>query len=464
MLLLLLRLLLLWVVPGYTRSFSFENNNNNNNNNARGSVARMRSTFLKRNTRINHWNSSGSRSSSNGSGLYSTPISLAEQIVKYLAEEQSNNHCSGDDDATSLPSKLFGFFSASSSLEDDNGNINNKKNNNINDVVTYSSDTIGGGSTGNDYPVLVLSLEDYSSMISDRHSDCQVLFDRYETKTLRCERIIPETTTTTQQQQQQQLVYNIRWEASWIPMGSVWLYNLSDKCEWKINRRVPDPSQIATFAGWTRVFTMFQKAFQTGIIDLPISVVQGTTLLKLQGLSTDDDYNDMENTSNSNHTNGNKNDETTRSSALATKISCKRIVVKESIDLIHEADLGRLQNRRVAQELASWLDVSRRPPKNTAAAEDEEERWASIVRERVLSGVPGTGPLDVDPNENDDEGLVAFVVFGAICLVAFTSSYAILILDVFGRNSSFSELCSSSDGGMVTKSVDVGSGYFSDCY
>jgi len=37
--------------------------------------------------------------------------------------------------------------------------------------------------------------------------------------------------------------------------------------------------------------------------------------------------------------------------------------VTESLDLVWEADKNRLQNRRVAQELASWIDVSRRPPK-----------------------------------------------------------------------------------------------------
>ena len=38
----------------------------------------------------------------------------------------------------------------------------------------------------------------------------------------------------------------------------------------------------------------------------------------------------------------------------------------------------------------------------------KEEEWAATIRNRILVGVPGTGPLDVDPNEDDSIIILAF--------------------------------------------------------
>eukprot|EP00548_Thalassiothrix_antarctica_P016131 CAMPEP_0194179524 /NCGR_PEP_ID=MMETSP0154-20130528/12959_1 /TAXON_ID=1049557 /ORGANISM="Thalassiothrix antarctica, Strain L6-D1" /LENGTH=126 /DNA_ID=CAMNT_0038894899 /DNA_START=362 /DNA_END=738 /DNA_ORIENTATION=- len=93
--------------------------------------------------------------------------------------------------------------------------------------------------------------------------------------------------------------------------------------------------------------------------------------------------------------------------------------IEESIDLVRDADLYRLQNRRVAQELASWLDVSRRPP---TYGEDD---WAALVRERIINDVPGAGPFDIDPNE---DSAVPFVAFSIISVFVF--SYFFLLGEV----------------------------------
>jgi len=118
-------------------------------------------------------------------------------------------------------------------------------------------------------------------------------------------------------------------EASWIPAGSTWLYTLADIANWNVTRRVPDYTKISKFSGYKAIFTLFQKAFNTGCITLPISLVEGNTLLSINDYDT----------------------------ASCDNIS---ISIKESIDLVAEADKCRLQNRRVGQELAEWLDVSRR--------------------------------------------------------------------------------------------------------
>lgn len=72
-----------------------------------------------------------------------------------------------------------------------------------------------------------------------------------------------------------------------------------------------------------------------------------------------------------------------------------------------EADKNILQNRRVAQELAAWLDVCRPP-------EQDEDEWESMFRQQILPGVPGAGALDVDPNADNEAG-IAVSIFGAVC-------------------------------------------------
>ena len=205
-----------------------------------------------------------------------------------------------------------------------------------------------------------ISSPTYTQFTKERHLDCINLFDGYNTCIIRCSAI--DTSTL-----------NVRWNATWIPAGSTWLYTLADMANWNITRRVPDYTKISKFSGYKAVFVLFSQAVKTGCITLPISLVEGNTILSI------------------------KDDDTVS------------ISIKESIDLVSEADKCRLQNRRVGQELAEWLDVSRRP-----SSKDYDE-WASIVRQRVLANVPGAGPLDVDPNEDDTEGVIV-LAFSAFCV------------------------------------------------
>ena len=201
-----------------------------------------------------------------------------------------------------------------------------------------------------------ISISSYIEFTTERQNNCINLFDDYGSCIIRCETIDQST-------------LNIRWNATWIPSGSTWLYTLADLANWNVTRRVPDYTKISKFSGYKAIFTLFQKAFNTGCITLPTSLVEGNTLLSI-----------------------NDNDTASYDGNNIVSIS-----IKESIDLVSEADKCRLQNRRVAQELAEWVDVSRRPPSY------DYDEWASIVRQRVLTNVPGSGPLDVDPNEDDRE-------------------------------------------------------------
>ncbi len=262
-----------------------------------------------------------------------------------------------------------------------------------------------------------LSAEQYFSYASDRHADCIELFDRYATNMKRCAQISSTKTTTSLVEE-----YNIRWEASWISASSVWLFDLADAIGWEVEKKVPDPSKISSFS-WLAVIKVFQNAFQTGTIQLPVFLVEGNSRLKI--VRKEEGASNME--------------------------SPVSISIAESIDLVKEADSSRLQNRRVAQELASWLDVSRRPME----MDGKERDWADIVRERILMNVPGAGPLDVDPNE-DEPGVI--LAFGTLCLATFSLLYFFLVGEVVGGTGQVSSLCDDA------VKLEVGSGYFSECF
>ena len=129
------------------------------------------------------------------------------------------------------------------------------------------------------------------------------------------------------------------------------------------------------------------------------------------------------------------------------------ISLKESIDLVSEADKGRLQNRRVAQEVASWIDVSRRPPEKEFGIDANE--WAGVVRQRMLMGVPGAGALDVDPNEDDVEGGIALLIFGVVCFGVLALSFEYFTLPDFGggAGTTIPDKCDS------VEILEFGSGY-----
>ena len=260
-----------------------------------------------------------------------------------------------------------------------------------------------------------ISITSYCQFTQARHADdCMQLFDGYKTKLIRCE-ILDENSL------------NMRWEATWIPAGSSWLYNLADITGWKVIQRRPDPAIISTFS-WRAVFGMFRGAFASGNITLPISSVEGNTVVSLLEKKKVSDEN------------------------MNNNVHCI-ISLKESIDLVSEADKGRLENRRVAQEVASWIDVSRRPPEKEFGIDANE--WAGIVRQRILSGVPGAGALDVDPNEDDVEGGIALLIFGVVCFGVLALSFEYFTLPDFGggAGTTIPDKCDS------VEILEFGSGY-----
>ena len=226
----------------------------------------------------------------------------------------------------------------------------------------------------------------FASWARARYGDCRALFDGYDTRLLRCEILPPAGAPSPSPP-----AVSLRWRAEWTPPGSAWLYALARAAGWAVDRRSPDPARVATF-NWAAVLKLFRSAFASGEITLPVSVVEGTTVVAVRW--------------------------DPRGDARGTLVS-----VRESIDLVEEADGRRLRNRRAAQELAAWLDVARRPPDSGVAADEDADGWAGAVRARVLAGVPGAGALDVDPNEDDAAAGIAAALFGAVCLASLALSF-----------------------------------------
>ena len=247
-----------------------------------------------------------------------------------------------------------------------------------------------------------ISSSKYNAGRISRHNDCIALFDEYSSEVKRCEAIDDDT-------------LNIRWRATWIPAGSRWLYRLANACGWAIETRSADPYKVSSFS-WKPVFSMFANAVASGNITLPISEAEGNTIVSIQASGA--------------------------------------ISITEALDLVKEADGGRLLNRRVAQEFASWLDVRR--PDECGINEDE---WAGMVRERILLGVPGAGALDVDPNEDDGEGAMALLIFGAFCSIALALSFQYFFApEIVGGTGTISAQCDDA------ARIEFGSGYLSECF
>lgn len=98
--------------------------------------------------------------------------------------------------------------------------------------ISYSSDFVSSS--------IELDASKYEEFTTSRHTDCINLFDDYSTNLIRCEKIDESS-------------LNIRWEVSWTPSGSTWLYNLADLVKWQVNKKRPDPSVISKFS-WKVVF------------------------------------------------------------------------------------------------------------------------------------------------------------------------------------------------------------------
>ena len=177
----------------------------------------------------------------------------------------------------------------------------------------------------------------------------------------------------------------VNWRCEWSPETTQWLEGVSRILGWQIERFDLDPSRESVFS-WAAVGRLLSTAAATRRLRLPIACVEGRSVLRLAA------------------------EDGGESEPLC-------VTHTESVDVLRLAASGQLRNRRVATDAASLLDI-RRPP----AA--DPDAWAAEVSSRVLAGVPGTGPLDIEPMADDAESRNALLGFGLASIALLGVSVA----------------------------------------
>jgi len=219
----------------------------------------------------------------------------------------------------------------------------------------------------------------YEEAARQWHEDVCRELGGFQTTVLRCE---PLSTVS------DGFVVAVRWRAQWQGDTQRPLRAFARLAGWTIDEYDLDAGRISTFS-WRAVGSLLWSAARTGVLRLPAAAVEGRSTLRLDP----------------------------QSGAVVSH--------EEAIDAVLAADGNRLLNRKIAQDAATWLDF-RRPP---AASSDA---WAANVAARVLSGVPGAGVLDVDPNEEGG----AVLVFALIAAVGLSFSVSSIgdATGVFGQS------------------------------
>ena len=187
---------------------------------------------------------------------------------------------------------------------------------------------------------------------------------------------------------------SVRWRAAWPPDKTRWLENLARLLRWRVERFDLEPTRESAFS-FAAVARVFATAASTGVLRLPTACLEAQAVLTL--------------------------DETTG--------LC--VSHRERLDALGLARASRLRNRRVAADLAEFLDL-RRPP-----AVDSDD-WAAEVAASALAGVPGAGVLDIEPLADERESTIALAAFALVVVGAVSFTVA----SVGGGSEGFGEtLC-----------------------
>jgi len=113
----------------------------------------------------------------------------------------------------------------------------------------------------------------------------------------------------------------------------------------------------------------------------------------------------------------------------------------EDLSLLDLVRSSRLQNRRIAMDLLSFLD-SRKPPSL------DVYQWDNIVRERCdLSFVPGMGPLDIDGLDPEAQSSLlessgAVITFASIIVLVLGVGFARIYFQQLGQEAALREVLS----------------------
>lgn len=200
-------------------------------------------------------------------------------------------------------------------------------------------------------------------------SDCERLLGReYASSIVRCSALSADEVA-------------VRWRAEWPSDSARLLEALAGLLGWEVERFDLDATTEATFS-WRAIVKLLAMAAKTRCLRLPGACVEGRAVFQL--------------------------DET----GLC-------VSHRETIDLVALSAASRLRNRRAAANVAEFLDI-RRPP------QVEPDVWAVEVAAAVLVGVPGAGPLDIDPLQDESEGAIALGAFAIIVAATLAVSARVI--------------------------------------
>ncbi|GAB5354260.1 hypothetical protein AAMO2058_000104100 [Amorphochlora amoebiformis] len=131
----------------------------------------------------------------------------------------------------------------------------------------------------------------------------------------------------------------------------------------------------------------------------------------------------------------------TERSDSEAKIPMEYLLMRQSeeLDLIPYLDAGRLKNRRIANDLLSFLDT-RKPPVLSPY------EWDNRVRQRCdVSEVPGMGPLDIDgldPETQSEfvESAGAIITFGVVVVLVLGVGFAALYFQQVSQEAALKQI------------------------
>mmetsp|Transcript_31254 Transcript_31254/g.66073 ORF Transcript_31254/g.66073 Transcript_31254/m.66073 type:complete len:395 (+) Transcript_31254:75-1259(+) len=201
----------------------------------------------------------------------------------------------------------------------------------------------------------------------------------------------------------------VRWNITFPPPQSTWLWSLADA--WPGVQSDPVTYQHlsgeATSFSWNRIGKLFQDAFQTGKLRVPLACIEGTTLMQLKLRQ---------------HERTNKSND----AILTTEGKDWELVrLVEETKLAKDLKQRTLQNRNCAWDLRHFLELMRKP------ADLAIEEWEQVVLERLpWESVPRMmNAMEIEPMDKDESNPTALVFFGfSAGLIGLLSSWMAFVI------------------------------------
>mmetsp|Transcript_10455 Transcript_10455/g.14805 ORF Transcript_10455/g.14805 Transcript_10455/m.14805 type:complete len:443 (+) Transcript_10455:51-1379(+) len=203
----------------------------------------------------------------------------------------------------------------------------------------------------------------------------------------------------------------VKWNVTWIPPTTSWLQALGKFAGWTIIKRpYNEMSNSVSVFRWGAIIALFSKAFNDGILTLPLACIEGRSLLRFTRNNFDNHHND------GSHNHDEKQiQESTPMSSPPLSYHWKLTSITEEISYAEDLKRNVLQNRRCAQDLRLFLELGRKPPLSSW------EEWENKIQTCLpWASVPGFNSLDIEPMSSEEGNLPAFIFLGIVGAITLT--------------------------------------------